>query len=110
MHAAVLDRETGAQRGVLTVEAPVVVLAAGAVGTPALLQRSGMGGGGVGQYLRLHPTTAVFGRYGREMYGAGGIPLSTVCDEFLRGRTEQLFHVRYGEDGRNHTKAFLIKF
>lgn len=85
VHAAVLDRETGAPRGRLTVEAPVVVLAAGAVGTPALLQRSGMGGGGVGRFLRLHPTTAVFGRYGREMYGAGGIPLSTVCDEFLRG-------------------------
>jgi choline dehydrogenase-like flavoprotein len=67
------------------VEAPVVVLAAGAVGTPALLQRSGMGGGGVGRYLRLHPTTAVFGRYGREMHGAAGMPLSTVCDEFLRG-------------------------
>ena len=33
-----------------------------------------------------------------------------AIDEFLRGRTEQLFHVRYGEDGRNHTKAFLIKF
>jgi choline dehydrogenase-like flavoprotein len=85
VHADVLDRETGAPRGRLTVEAPVVVLAAGAVGTPALLQRSGMGGGGVGRYLRLHPTTAVFGRYGEEMYGAGGIPLSTVCDEFLRG-------------------------
>ena len=85
VHAEVLDRETGAPRGRLTVEAPVVVLAAGAVGTPALLQRSGMGGGGVGRYLRLHPTTVVFGRYGREMYGAGGIPLSTVCDEFLRG-------------------------
>ncbi|HEX6037351.1 FAD-dependent oxidoreductase [Longimicrobium sp.] len=85
VHAAVLDRETGAPRGRLTVEAPVVVLAAGAVGTPALLQRSGMGGGGVGRFLRLHPTTAVFGRYGQEMYGAGGVPLSTVCDEFLRG-------------------------
>jgi choline dehydrogenase-like flavoprotein len=85
VHAAVLDRETGAPRGRLTVEAPVVVLAAGAVGTPALLQRSGMGGGGVGRYLRLHPTTAAFGRYGQEMYGAGGMPLSTVCDEFIRG-------------------------
>lgn len=85
VHATVLDRESGAPRGQLTVEAPVVVLAAGAVGTPTLLQRSGMGGGGVGRYLRLHPTTAVFGRYAEEMYGAGGIPLSTVCDEFLRG-------------------------
>lgn len=85
VHATVLDRATGAPRGRLTVEAPVVVLAGGAVGTPALLQRSGMGGGGVGRFLRLHPTTAVFGRYGREMYGAGGMPLSTVCDEFIRG-------------------------
>jgi choline dehydrogenase-like flavoprotein len=85
VHATVLDRESGEPRGQLTVEAPVVVLAAGAVGTPALLQRSGMGGGGVGRFLRLHPTTAVFGRYGREMYAAGGIPLSAVCDEFLRG-------------------------
>ena len=85
VHASILDRETGAARGRLTVEAPVVVLAGGAVGTPTLLQRSGMGGGGVGSFLRLHPTTAVFGRYDREMYGAAGIPLSTVCDEFLRG-------------------------
>lgn len=85
VHASILDRETGAARGRLTVEAPVVVLAGGAVGTPTLLQRSGMGGGGVGRFLRLHPTTALFGRYDREMYGAAGIPLSAVCDEFLRG-------------------------
>lgn len=85
VHATVLDRESGAPRGQLTVEAPVVVLAAGAVGTPALLQRSGMGGGGVGQYLRLHPTTGVFGRYAEEMYGAAGAPLTTICDEFIRG-------------------------
>ncbi|HEX6368197.1 MAG TPA: FAD-dependent oxidoreductase, partial [Longimicrobium sp.] len=85
VHASILDRETGAARGRLTVEAPVVVLAGGAVGTPTLLQRSGMGGGGVGSFLRLHPTTSVFGRYDREMYGAAGIPLSAICDEFVRG-------------------------
>ena len=85
VHAAVLDRETGAPRGRLTVEAPVVVVAAGAVETPALLQRSAMGGGGVGRFLRLHPTTAVAGLYQQEVYAGGGIPLSAVCDEFLRG-------------------------
>ncbi|HEU0302121.1 MAG TPA: GMC family oxidoreductase [Longimicrobium sp.] len=85
VHAAILDRASGAARGRLTVEAPVVVLAGGAVGTPALLQRSGMGGGGVGRFLRLHPTTGVIGRYGREMCGAAGVPLTAVCDEFLRG-------------------------
>lgn len=80
-----LDPATGKPRGRVTVEAPVVVLAAGAVGTPALLQRSGMGGGGVGKWLRLHPTSVVAGVYGQTVYGAGGIPLSAVCDEFLRG-------------------------
>ncbi len=85
VHATLLDRETGAPRGRLVVEAPTVVLAAGAVGTPALLQRSGMGGGGVGKWLRLHPTSVVVGRYGREVHGGTGIPLSAVCDEFLRG-------------------------
>jgi choline dehydrogenase-like flavoprotein len=85
VHATVLEREGAAARGRLTVEAPVVVLAAGAVGTPVLLERSGMGGGGVGRWLRLHPTTALFGRYGREMHAGTGLPLSAVCDEFLRG-------------------------
>lgn len=74
----------GQQGRELAVEAPIVVVAAGAVETPVLLQRSGLGGGGVGRFLRLHPTTGLFGRYDREIYAAGGIPLSSVCDEFLR--------------------------
>jgi choline dehydrogenase-like flavoprotein len=85
VHATVLDRETGAPRGRVTVEAPIVVLAGGAVGTPAILLRSGLGGPAVGRWLRLHPTTALIGRYAHEMYGAAGIPLSTICDEFQRG-------------------------
>jgi choline dehydrogenase-like flavoprotein len=62
----------------------VVIVAGGAVETPLLLQRSGMGGGGVGRFLRLHPTTAVIGVHDREIYGATGIPLSAMCDEFIR--------------------------
>ncbi|MFN2400284.1 MAG: GMC family oxidoreductase N-terminal domain-containing protein [Gemmatimonadaceae bacterium] len=87
VHGTVLDpAKLGASPplGNLQVEAPIVVLAAGAVGTPAILQRSGLAGGGVGKFLRLHPTSAVLGIYDREMYGAAGIPLSVVCDEFLR--------------------------
>jgi choline dehydrogenase-like flavoprotein len=83
VHASVLERATGRPRGRVTVEAPVVVLAGGAVGTPAILQRSGMGGGGVGRYLRLHPTTLVTGFHDREMYGGAGVPLSSVCDQFV---------------------------
>ena len=85
VHCTVLDRDTGAPRRSLAVNAPTVVLAAGAVGTPVILQRSGLGGGGVGRFLRLHPTTAVLGVHDREIYGPAGIPQSAICDYFLRG-------------------------
>jgi choline dehydrogenase-like flavoprotein len=68
----------------VTIEAPVVIVAAGAVGTPTLLQASGFGGDGVGRFLRLHPTSMVLGVHDREIWGATGIPLSAVCDEHLR--------------------------
>jgi len=80
----VIDRSTAAARHTVTVDAPIVVLAGGAVGTPAILQRSGLGGGGVGRYLRLHPTSAVVGAYDRQMYPAAGVPQSALSDEFLR--------------------------
>jgi len=74
----------GARTQTLTIDAPLVVVAAGAVGSPVLLQRSGLGGGAVGQYLRLHPTTATIGVFDREIVGSAGIPLSTMCDEHLQ--------------------------
>lgn len=85
VHCMVLDRDTGALRRSLIVNTPTVVLGAGAVGTPVILQRSGLGGGGVGRFLRLHPTTAAMGVYDREVYGPAGIPQSALCDDFLRG-------------------------
>ena len=85
VHGTVLDRVTARPTRAFTVEAPIVVLAAGAVGTPIILQRSGLGGGGVGKYLRLHPTSVAVGVYDREIYAAAGIPQSAVCNEFHRG-------------------------
>lgn len=83
VHATVQDASRDASFS-LTVDAPLVIVAGGAVGTPALLQRSGLGGDAVGQYLRLHPTTATLGVFAEEIVGSAGIPLSTVCDEHLR--------------------------
>lgn len=70
-------------RGGWRVEADRVILAAGAVGTPVILQRSGLGGPVAGRFLRLHPTTAVKGVFPREIYAAAGIPQSAYCDHFL---------------------------
>lgn len=79
VHATIAQGDT---RRALAIDAPIVVLAAGAVGTPVLLQRSGLGGDGVGDWLRLHPTTAVAGVYPETIYQAAGIPQSSLCTEF----------------------------
>lgn len=81
--ASVIDPVSQDLRGTIMVDAPIVVLAAGAVGTPVLLEKSGLGGGGVGRYLWLHPTTAVMGRYPDTTYPLAGIPQTALCDEFL---------------------------
>jgi choline dehydrogenase-like flavoprotein len=43
----------------LTIRAPQVVLAAGALRTPGILERSGVGHPSVGRFLRLHPVSVV---------------------------------------------------
>jgi choline dehydrogenase-like flavoprotein len=84
VRATIRDPQSGQVRGTLVIDAPIVVLAAGGVGTPVILERSGLGGGGVGRYLRLHPTTGVAGLYPDEVYPLAGIPQSSLCDEFIR--------------------------
>jgi choline dehydrogenase-like flavoprotein len=79
------DPLTGRPLGRVVVDAPLVVLAAGAVGTPVVLQRSGLGGGGVGRFLRLHPTVAVVGDYAEPVHSGSGIPQSIVCTELRDG-------------------------
>jgi len=64
------------------VHAPRVVVAGGALESPALLLRSGIGGPAVGDYLRLHPCVAAFGNYHDDQRAWWGAPHSGLCDEF----------------------------
>jgi len=66
----------------VTVRAPRVVVACGALESPALLLRSGIGGPAVGQYLRLHPCVAVFGQYEEDQRAWWGPPHALLSDEF----------------------------
>jgi choline dehydrogenase-like flavoprotein len=72
----------------LHVRAGAVVVAAGALNTPALLLRSGIGGPAVGRYLRLHPVTAVWGRFEEKVEPWSGRLQTRYSDEFadLDGR------------------------
>ncbi len=47
----------------LVVHAPTVVLAAGALRTPAVLQRSGLEHPAIGRHLRVHPVPVLAGRF-----------------------------------------------
>ena len=66
----------------VTIRAPRVVVAASSLESPALLRRSGIGGPAVGDHLRLHPCTAVFGVYGEDQRAWWGPPQAGLVDEF----------------------------
>ncbi len=70
--------------GPLIVDAPIVVVAAGTIHTPALLARSGLGGGSgqLGRNLSLHPATAAAARMDHIVDMARGVPQSFYVDEF----------------------------
>ncbi|GAA3543142.1 GMC family oxidoreductase [Nocardioides daeguensis] len=62
------------------VRARAVVVAAGAIQTPALLQRSGLTNPHIGRHLRLHPATAVWGRMEEPVDGWVGAMQSRYVD------------------------------
>ncbi|HWG93384.1 MAG TPA: GMC oxidoreductase, partial [Mycobacteriales bacterium] len=66
----------------VTVNAPTVVVACGALETPALLLRSGIGGPAVGKNLYLHPSIGLFGVYEDDQQAWWGPPQALVMDEF----------------------------
>ncbi|MFE2704225.1 GMC family oxidoreductase [Streptomyces mirabilis] len=68
----------------LEILSPLVVVAAGALQTPPLLRRSGLGGHPrLGRNLSVHPAISVAGRFGRPVTGWNGV-LQSVGVEHLR--------------------------
>lgn len=59
-----------------------VIAAAGALGTPELLLRSGLGGAQVGRNLHIHPACWVGARYEEEVRGWEGVMQSFYVDEW----------------------------
>ena len=66
----------------LTVRAKAVVIAAGALSSPALLQSSGLDNRHIGQHLHLHPTAISVGVYPEKVYGWQGVLQSAYSDQF----------------------------
>src|SRR4051794_8561116 len=81
VEAQYADPESGRTARVI-VRAPQVVVACGALETPALLLRSQIGGPAAGDYLRLHPALAIFGSYGEDLQAWWGAPHAGLSHEF----------------------------
>lgn len=67
----------------LEVDAKVVVVACGGIETPALLLRSGVKDRNVGNYLRLDPTVAVGGIFGKPIMPWKGPPQTVAVWKFI---------------------------
>ncbi|MGA9678568.1 MAG: GMC family oxidoreductase [Mycobacterium sp.] len=70
------------QNSRVVIHAPSVVAAAGALETPALLLRSGIGGPAVGAELRLHPASLVTGIYDEPQDPWYGPAMAGIMNEF----------------------------
>ncbi|HEY4607487.1 MAG TPA: GMC family oxidoreductase, partial [Acidimicrobiia bacterium] len=91
-----VETEDGRATGVIArvgahtvrVRSRAVVLAAGALSTPAVLLRSGVGGDAAGRFLRLHPVTALWGRFDDNVEPWSGVLQTRYSDQFsnLDGR------------------------
>jgi choline dehydrogenase-like flavoprotein len=70
--------------GEVRVRAKIVVVCGGAVNSPALLLRSGFGGGlpKLGRRLTLHPALILVGEHPQPISNFHGHPKSFYCDEF----------------------------
>jgi choline dehydrogenase-like flavoprotein len=75
-------------RGTVRVECDHVVVACGAIHTPLLLARNGLGGesGQLGRNLAIHPATAVRALFDEEIDMSRGVPQSFFIDEFADDR------------------------
>ncbi|MFI0445530.1 GMC family oxidoreductase N-terminal domain-containing protein [Actinomadura sp. 6N118] len=76
-----LTSDDGSVRDIM-VHAPVVVLAAGALATPTLLQASSLGGPAVGHNLHVHPSYFMSGVFDEVVEGWAGQILTCVSHDF----------------------------
>jgi choline dehydrogenase-like flavoprotein len=76
-------RQEGMPAWTLIVRSRAVVAAGGAIGTPALLQRSGLRNRNIGRALRLHPGTAIVGIFEEELRPWQGTMQAIFSDQFI---------------------------
>jgi len=86
-HAAAVEARVAGTDGnparSVTIAAPQIVLAAGALRTPAILERSGLGHAAIGRHLRIHPIPVVAALFDEPIDMWRGPLQAARVDEFL---------------------------
>jgi choline dehydrogenase-like flavoprotein len=77
----------------VSVRSRAVISACGAIHTPALLRRSGLGNKNIGKHLRLHPVSAVWGVFDEEIRPWEGTLQAIYSDEHRN--LDQGYGVKY---------------
>lgn len=101
VEAWTLDEVTGKPKYKILVRAATVVVAAGAVESPALLLRSGVNNTNIGRHLRLHPVAAIAAYYADPIRAWQGSLQTVVSDQFksLKGGYGLRFEVAPAHPG-----------
>jgi choline dehydrogenase-like flavoprotein len=113
--APAMRAEARSQRPFTVRARRAVIVAGGALGTPELLQRSGLGGDQVGRNLHIHPACWIGARYEEEVRGWDGVMQSFYIDQWEHERVllEATFTpLAFGGAwllgaGRSHQEAML---
>jgi choline dehydrogenase-like flavoprotein len=66
----------------VTIDAALVVVAAGSLRTPGILARSGIASPHLGKHLHLHPTSAISARFDTPVEAWNGVMQSALSDRF----------------------------
>lgn len=84
LEARVTDPDSGAHVANMRVDADIVVLAAGAIHSPLILQRSEVTdkSGQIGRNMAIQPFTQVLGKFPEPLYGFRGALVGVQVDEF----------------------------
>jgi long-chain-alcohol oxidase len=88
----------------LKIRSRAVIVACGAIHTPALLKRSGLQNPNIGKHLKLHPATAVWGIFDEELKTWEGVMQALYSDQHRD--LDQGYGVKY-ETAANHPHLFI---
>jgi len=82
LEASIRDPATRLPKAALSVRAKRIVLAAGALGTPQILLRTGLGDHHTGSHLRVHPASGCLGVFPKRLNDRLGAPQAFGVEQF----------------------------